>query len=86
MGRWPSIRLGWEYRRMNMPMREDESLLWLSFGLNAEHDTPRSAGRALGIAPRRVEYLCEKWARKGWYDYGVAHDLGWKVTAHESTD
>ena len=69
---------------MNMPMRDDESKLWLSFGLNTEHETPRAAGRALGIPPRRVEYLCEKWARKGWYDYGVAADLGWKNTVQQN--
>lgn len=40
-------------------------------------EMPRDAGERLDIPPNRVHYLCEKWARQGRYDYGVAHDLGW---------
>lgn len=29
------------------------------------------------IAPKRKKYLLEKWANKGFYDYGVSLDLGW---------
>lgn len=31
----------------------------------------------LGIPWKRGAYLCQKWTDKGWYDYGVAVDLGW---------
>jgi hypothetical protein len=30
----------------------------------------------LGIHHKRCWYLLRKWARKGWYDYGVTLDLG----------
>lgn len=40
-------------------------------------ESPRDAGRRLGIHPRRVIYLCEKWARRGEYDYGTTADNGW---------
>ena len=29
------------------------------------------------IHHKRAWYILEKWTRKGWYDYGVASDLGW---------
>lgn len=66
---------------MSMPKRPDEIALWAAFGPDAEHRTPREAGRALGIPFGRVEYLCEKWSRQGVYDYGVCVDLGWKEPA-----
>ena len=55
-------------------MREDERRLLL---MVLEGERPRSAGRTLGIHPKRVVYLCYKWDNKGFYDYGVAADLGW---------
>lgn len=39
---------------------------------------PRAVYEALGIPHKRMVYLTErKWGIKGWYDYGVACDLGW---------
>ncbi len=64
-----------------MDKRDDEKALWAAL-LTGEQ--PRYAGRRLGVPPRRVEYLCEKWARKGAYEYGVVHDLGW-LTAPASS-
>lgn len=64
---------------MSIPKRADETTLWEAFGPGAQHRTPRDAGAALGIPRGRVDYLCEKWARKGAYDYGVCADLGWKL-------
>ena len=29
------------------------------------------------VASRRVRYWLKKWSDRGWYDYGVAIDLGW---------
>lgn len=66
---------------MNMPKRPDEIALWNAFGPGTAHEWPRHAGRALGIPPRRVEYLCEKWSRQRVYDYGTCCDLGWKEAA-----
>lgn len=54
--------------------KADEVALWQALELG---ESPRNAGFRLGIPPRRVEYLCIKWARQGIYDYGVVHDLGW---------
>ena len=34
------------------------------------------AGR-LGLHPRRAAYLWEKWAGKGWYEWGVSARRGW---------
>lgn len=63
---------------MNMPKRDDEIALWNAFGDGKEFERVRDAGIALGIPPRRVYYLCCKWAEKGLYDWGTWHDLGWK--------
>lgn len=69
-----------------MTRKPDELALWNAFGEDPEqHVWPRYAGIALNMPPRRVQYLCEKWARQGIYDYGVACDLGWKV-ATQPTD
>lgn len=55
-------------------MKTDERRL---LRLVADGVKPRDAGEALGIPWKRVAYICEKWSRKGWYDYGVTVDLGW---------
>lgn len=67
---------------MSVPVRADEVALWAAFGTDGEpHRWPRDAAAALGIPYGRAEYLCEKWARKGIYEYGVAAQLGWKLDA-----
>ena len=55
-------------------MSGDEQAMLLALG-NAEW--PRDYARRVGMNWKRCAYLCEKWCRKGWYDYGVACDLGW---------
>lgn len=54
--------------------KPDEIALWV---LVVWGSTPRAAGRELDIAPKRVLYLCEKWARRRIYNYGVCADVGW---------
>lgn len=61
-----------------MPKRPDEVALWAAFGDGAEHRWPRDAAAALGIPAGRLEYLCNKWADQGIYEYGTSADLGWK--------
>lgn len=69
---------------MSIPPRADEAALWAAFGTDGEpHQWPRDAAAALGIPTGRAEYLCEKWARKGVYEYGVAAQLGWKLDAEQ---
>jgi hypothetical protein len=56
-------------------------MLWESFPDKiAKH--PRDAGKVLGIASKRVCYLCKKWAKQGVYEYGTSIDLGWKTNGH----
>lgn len=57
-----------------MPRRRDEEALWAAV---VAGETPREAGHRLRIRPGRVEYLCNKWASKHIYNWGVVHDLGW---------
>lgn len=54
--------------------KPDEVALWAAL---EQGEWPRYAGQRLGIPRKRVDYLCEKWADKGIYDYGVTCDLGW---------
>lgn len=58
-----------------MPRRLDEHRLW--WMVAGRGMRPRDAGARLGIARKRVEYLCRKWAQQGRYDYGVCIDMGW---------
>ena len=37
----------------------------------------REIVRELGIHEKRAAYICEKWASKGWHDYGVNVLAGW---------
>jgi hypothetical protein len=56
------------------PAKPDEAALWAAL---LAGEWPRDAGARLGIPPKRVLYLCHKWADKNVYDYGVSADLGW---------
>ncbi len=62
---------------MTQPKRPDEVELWRL--LEEEDLRPRYGAERIGMDPNRLRYLCEKWAGKGIYDYGVACDLGWKL-------
>ena len=63
--------------------KPDELALWAALEAG---EWPRDAGHRLGIPPRRVNYLCEKWSRQGIYDYGVVCDLGWINQPREVED
>jgi hypothetical protein len=54
--------------------KPDERRLWQAV-LTGER--PRDAGQRLGMHPKRVVAICEKWTRRRIYDYGVSPDLGW---------
>lgn len=60
-----------------MSVKPDELALWEAV---VSGESPRLAGERLGIHPKRVVSLCEKWSRKGDYDYGTSPDLGWVVS------
>jgi len=36
-----------------------------------------AVGASLGIHPKRVDYLLQKWTDKGWWNYGVSARSGW---------
>jgi len=42
---------------------------------------PRDAAVAVGMHWKRCFRICEKWAGRGWYDFGVSADLGWLTEA-----
>jgi hypothetical protein len=54
--------------------KPDERQLWEAV-LSGEW--ARNAGKRLGIHPKRVQALCEKWSVRRIYSYGVTCDLGW---------
>lgn len=46
--------------------------------LNRTNDNaPRYIIEQLGIPPKRAWGILEKWTSRGWYEYGVAVDMGW---------
>ena len=55
-------------------IRDDEQALRAAIEAG---ETPRAAGKRLGMASKRVCYLCGKWASRNTYEYGVCVDLGW---------
>jgi hypothetical protein len=65
-------------------MKNDEQEL-----LNAIHDKARTGEnpyvrgivRELGMNEKRAAYICEKWTKKGWYDWGVSVLAGWLTDA-----
>lgn len=38
---------------------------------------PYEAEEALGMHPKRSEYILAKWSERGWWDWGVAIMTGW---------
>lgn len=67
-------------------MLKPDELLFLQLCLThlieqrgSHHLTPRDLIQSPGfpLHPKRAWFLLEKWTGKGWYDYGVAVDLGW---------
>ena len=65
------------WARVSGGAKQDEKALWAAIQMPGA--TPRAAGWFLGMPPRRVRYLCEKWARRRIYEYGTVYDLGWPV-------
>lgn len=58
-----------------MKSDEDRLLDWLK-----EHPAarPRDAKFThLDIPAKRIDYMCKKWLKNGFYNYGVSIDLGW---------
>jgi hypothetical protein len=50
----------------------------------ADMPYPRRLARELGINEKRAAYICDKWAGKDWYDYGVNVLAGWLTGKGES--
>jgi hypothetical protein len=48
-----------------------------AFGNSGIGKVPRDIAREMGMNPKRAAYLCDKWDRKGWYEYGVNVMCGW---------
>lgn len=57
-------------------MKQDERDFLLAV-YQKPNEKPRTIGEALGLDQNRIAYLCGKWADKGWYEFGVAVDMGW---------
>jgi len=61
-------------------MKEDERLLLKTMiERTTENSSPyiMSLIEELGINRKRAAYIFEKWAARGWYDYGVSSFGGW---------
>lgn len=66
-------------------MKSDERDYLLALCVEAakpllERKMPYEVSHCLGIPLKRAAYICEKWCRKGWYDYGVSVGMGWLET------
>lgn len=56
-------------------MKDDERRLLIE--LNRSARLPREIAREQGMHPKRACAMLAKWAKRGWYDYGVSVDMGW---------
>lgn len=64
-----------------MIKRDEKQLLvciYLQPLVPEEHRVPpRVVATQVKMCPQRAHFLFDKWAKKGWYDYGVNAGLGW---------
>lgn len=58
-------------------MKDDEAGFMFAVAMRPAGADVRDVIRMQHMHYKRCWYLLEKWARKGWYDYGVTLDLGW---------
>lgn len=57
-------------------MKPEERRLLLAIARRSGDRSVRDIAQSMGSYKQNLYYL-SKWARKSWYDYGVALDLGW---------
>ncbi len=62
-------------------MKIDEQRLLVKLASRTTETTVRDVISELGMNTNRGCYICQKWAERGWYDYGVSVDLGWLTDA-----
>lgn len=65
-----------------------EQYLWDRIGLAGEGIFPRDIigemlGKGMIESPKQAWRTLEKWSRKGFYEYGVSLDLGWRIQDSE---
>ena len=61
-------------------MKPEERRLLLAIARRSSDKSVRDICHETGVYKQNLYYL-SKWARKGWYDYGVSLDLGWLTAA-----
>ena len=63
---------------MGASMKEDERALLKALSNSPEpYPRLRDIGQILGMHPKRLYSIACKWSSKGYYEWGVVHDLGW---------
>lgn len=68
-------------------MKDDERMLMERIRTYRDTRAPiRAIAEGLGIPSRRAAYICDKWTRKGWYDYGVNVLAGWLTDEGRQVD
>ena len=58
-------------------MKNDERVLLDEIKNVGKDCYVRSIVHRLGMNEKRAAYICDKWTRKGWYNYGVNVLAGW---------
>lgn len=70
-------------------MKEDEMQLLSEIQARlqcGEKPYIREVVASIGLNEKRAAYICQKWAEKGWYDYGVSVLAGWLTEKAPSFD
>ena len=63
---------------MGKRLKDDERALLKALA-NSHERLPRvrDIGQIIEMHPKRVYSIVCKWSSKGFYEWGVSHDLGW---------
>ena len=56
-------------------MKEDEKILLVNCWKRDAF--PEDIAKEIGMHPRRLAYILDKWTRKDWYNWGVRLEIGW---------
>lgn len=66
-----------QYQNLLSYRRSQELMLYLLVKNKAKDIYVRDIIRMCEIPYKRAEYILSKWCDRGYYDFGVALDLGW---------
>jgi hypothetical protein len=78
---WLECRISQSPRELAMVYRRSLTEPTIPLDTMVSVESVGNVGARLGIHPKRVNYLCHKWAGRDWLDYGTSPGMGWLTDA-----